>query len=171
MIVFAFVFCGVVVVSAQRSHKTRDDCGGPVRSVVWNAALKDVYDIAHLSCKERLELVRFRFGNSNAYIVNGLGSGFCGATGNCPTWVVARVGGRYRIVLFAGSVIRTVEFNYAGNKIPLLGFRGRMGISEHYIGRYRFSGNKYRLVSCLNETVSTDGKISLVKADRAFCQS
>ena len=169
-LVFSFVFAAAVVSLAQRPDPGVNDCGGQVRSVVWAAIRKDIYDAEHLSCKERLKLTRFRFGDSNAYIVSGFGPEFCVATGNCPTWVVARIGGRHRIVLFAVAVTRTVEFNYSGNKTPSLGFRYTMGISEHYIGRYKFIGGKYQLVSCLHELVSTDGKVSISKAERNSCQ-
>jgi hypothetical protein len=170
-LILLIIFLSTVPTFAFTQSRALPKCGDPIRSVVWQEVRKIDSFSSKWNCNDRLGLDSFRFGNSKGFIVRTLGTPLCGATGNCPTWVVATVGRRYRIVLNAGSVIKTVNIDYRrADRFPTLSFRGKIGASDHYLGKFRFDGNRYRLVSCVYETYTTDGKRHLTKASMEYCR-
>jgi len=148
-------------------------CDEPVRRAVWRTLDKEILSSNPLDCRSVLEAkpVKLSASSANTFVVRGSGLPYCGATGNCSTWIIKRRGRRYEVILNAGSVIKSLEITKrSSNKYSDLIFRGWMGASEHYVGRYRFDGTKYRLNRCTLEAYSADGIRSTSKADRTFCQ-
>lgn len=173
MIVFwRIMFFGILVlgfnlfVFGQSSR-----CNDRLRIPVWRVVEKFDSFSADWNCKEKLEVTSFRFGNSRAYVISGSGSGLCGATGNCPTWVVTNVAGQFRIILSQESATRAVGFRYRSTEgFPDLEFRHRMGAGDFYLGHFRFRGVKYRLFSCSYVVYDTYGKRTVTKAGSDYCQ-
>jgi hypothetical protein len=146
-------------------------CNDKVRVSVWREIAAYESFTSDWNCKDKLRAEGISLGKSKGFIVSGYGSGLCGATGNCPTWVVAKRGEKYRIVLRLLSAIMHVDIKHRGtNNYPDLGFRGRMGLSDHYLGSFRFDGSRYRLRSCFHEVYSIDGEKSLTKAGAQYCR-
>lgn len=163
----ALLFCAALLLVSELHAQSA--CGERIRNVIWRTLDKDILS-GPWDCRKVMELKPIQLGPKKGFVVSGYGPPLCGATGNCSTWVVVINTGRPRLILDAGSVIERVEVTKRPRfQYPDLSFRGRMGIAEHYIGRYRFDGRRYRLIQCLNEVYSTDGKRSVVKAKRGFC--
>lgn len=145
-------------------------CHDQAKAVVWQSLTKQAWFSDFGTCSDRLRTREIKSGNTKILVVSGYGPGLCGATGNCATWVVTRRQKRCKIILDAGSVIQTVDVRRRGlNLYPDLAFRGRMGASDHYLGTFRYDGNRYRLTQCTYEVYDTYGKRSITKAARKFC--
>ena len=155
MTIKAFILVSVIILvgstalfgqSAVKKAHSVQTCHDGAKAIVWGWLQNREWFSDFGSCAERLESKPLQLGKTRGFIINGLGSGLCGATGNCPTWVVASYSKRWRIILDAGSVSRTVDVGKKGkSNYPDLSFRGRMGAGDHYLGKYKYNGDKYSL--------------------------
>ncbi len=144
-------------------------CKDPLRQSIWQTLDKDIQS-GPWGCEKVLKTMPIDLRGTKAFIVRGYGAPFCGATGNCSTWVVARSQRTYRILLDAGSVIEHFDIHRrpSGQKSDFT-FWGRMGAGDHYQGRYRFVGDKYRLLTCRYRVVDIYGKVTATKVWRHYC--
>lgn len=153
-----------------QNKATPSHCTGDARGTIWPFIQKFEMFSSNWKCDEKLVLTSFKAGISRAFIVRGNGSGICGATGNCPTWIVGRVSGHPKVILKAGSITDWYEFNYLkGKSYPELGLRYRMGAGDLYYAKYIYDRNKYRLISCSSETYGTDGIRKLARLPLRAC--
>jgi hypothetical protein len=81
---------------------------------------------------------------------------YCGATGNCSTWILSRRAKTFRVILDAGSIeeINTTKGKSKG--FLNLTLRGHSGAMNHYIGDYEFNGKEYKLKKCSEEITQTN---------------
>ena len=157
------------IVGLDAAANAQSVCREPLRKVVWKSLDQDLRS-GPWNCANVLDAKPIKLGKLKAFIIRGHGQPLCGATGNCSTWIVARIGQSYQKLLYAGSVIEHYDVHrLSTTDTPELTFWGRMGASDHYLGTYRFNGRKYLLKKCIYRFVNTDGKISLNKADNSFC--
>ena len=155
---------------AAQKRNTSGTCNSEAKAAVWPKVRKFESFSSSWKCDEKLLLTSFKVGNSRASLVRGHGEGICGATGNCPTWVVSRFAGRPKIILDAGSITDWYEFNYRkGRPYPDLALRYRMGASDLIYRKYTFDGSNYRLASCFSETYGTDGIRRLTRSHARLC--
>jgi hypothetical protein len=159
----------ISIVMVKGGH-AQSKCTDKLRQTIWKTLnheiLSDPWD-----CEKVLEDRHIRLGRTNAFILRGVGDPFCGVTGNCSTWVVVKGRNFYRVILYAGSVTKTINIKKrAGKRYPDLVFRGRMGASDHYLGTFRFNGHRYKLTTCVNETYSIEGRRSVSSVDKAMCE-
>jgi hypothetical protein len=162
----ALFFCTLLIFVSFTEAQSR--CPDKVRSAVWRTLDGDILS-GNWDCKKVLEIKRIKRSAPQLYVVRGYGLPFCGATGNCSTWVVEVSGKKARIVLDAGSVIEPFDIA-TGGKYPILSFRGRMGGGEFYRGTYVFTAGRYSLKDCLNEYSGVSPtKLKITLADRKYC--
>lgn len=104
--------------------------------------------------------------NRNEYVVRT--NPWCGATGNCQTFIVQAKGNSYKIILDS-----TVE-EIIVDKTKSSGFRDilstfDLGAPNRNLTRFRFTNGKYRVKECLDEHTTIDGERSLRKLKLADC--
>lgn len=161
------VLCAMQIFSPHLYAQAK--CSDSLRNTVWRTLKKITVSEAG-DCRKVLNVRPLRLGAKAAFVVRGAyGQLFCGATGNCSTWIVAG-GRRPRIILYSGSVVERIEVRPRGKKYPDLSFRWLMGASDAYLGVYRFVLSRYELRGCFYEDYGTDGERSLTKAKREFCK-
>jgi len=95
---------------------------------------------------------------------------YCGATGNCSTWILSRKGNGYKILLDAGSV-KYVEIQAKTTN----GYRDLMtrygsGAMNHYLRTFKFNGKKYQAEKCVEEITNIDDDKSFVRRKVSDCQ-
>ncbi len=146
-------------------------CDDRLRMAIWRTLDQDILS-GPWDCRKVLTVKPIKLGTVNAFIVRGYGMPFCGATGNCSTWILTGRGKRFRIILNPGSVIETIDIKKRGrNRYPDLTFSGRMAADDHYLGTYRFKGSRYRLRRCVEEVYSVEGERSIVRAKKEMCRN
>lgn len=161
---------GVTVLFSQTAH-TQSKCNEPIRKVIWKTLDKDILS-GPWDCRKALEAQNISLGKLKAVLVRGYGVPFCGATGNCSTWLLSRRNNKWRMILNAGSVIEYFEIKpRPSTKTPDLLFRGRMGAGDSYMGLYRFNGVKYTLQSCKYEVYDINRKRSVRRVSRQYCSN
>lgn len=158
------------ILFGQTAH-AQSKCNEPIRRVIWKTLDKDILS-GPWDCRKALETQNISSGKLKAVLVRGYGVPFCGATGNCSTWLLSRRNNKWRMILNAGSVIKDFEIKpRRSTKYPDLLFRGRMGAGDHYMGLYRFDGIRYKLRSCNYEVYDTYGRRSVTRASRDYCSN
>lgn len=147
----------------------RSVCNNDVRSTVWQQMVGRDWFSSEWDCN-KIELRQFRFKNEKAFVVNSPGMG-CGATGNCPTWVVLNSKGRQRIILDLGSQdYKMYEIKYhKGSHVPELWFRHRMGSADFYESRFTYYKGRYQLTECSYEYWDIDRTYHTHRANRKYC--
>lgn len=159
------------ILALSQTILAQPKCSEPVRKTVWQTLDKEILS-GPWDCREVLETQDISSSRLDAILVRGYGPPFCGATGNCSTWLLSRVNGKWRIILNAGSVIEYFEIKTRRNSgYPDLLFRSRMGIRDHYSGTYRFNGKRYSLLSCKYEVYDAHGKLSVTRAPSGYCSN
>ncbi len=95
---------------------------------------------------------------------------YCGATGNCSTWILSRQAKTFRVILDAGSIeeINTTKGKSKG--FVNLTSRGNSGAMNHYIGDYEFNGKEYKLKKCSEEITQTNGSNSVLGRKISDCK-
>ncbi|HXH70383.1 MAG TPA: hypothetical protein VNI60_08645, partial [Pyrinomonadaceae bacterium] len=73
---------------------------------------------------------------------------FCGATGNCSTWILSKNGKTYKVILDAGSIEEIKSIKGKSRGFQNISSRYDSGAMNHYIGIYHFNGKKYQLKKC-----------------------
>ena len=168
----AFLLLLSVVAFGQSSatkSKSVSTCDHPAKVAVWRWLLRQDWFEDFGKCSERLDMETIKLGPAKGVIVRGYGDGLCGATGNCPTWVLLNRRNKFRIILNVTG-IKTVETKQSGKKNqPLVLFRHHMAINEHYLSTFRFTREKFTLVRCQIEVYATDGKRHISKAPSKYC--
>ena len=153
----------------SQSASAQSMCTDPLRRVIWNTLNQDILS-GPWDCRKVLERKKLSSGKLNAVVVGGYGAPFCGATGNCSTWVLNRRNGKWRIIRDPGSVIERFEIKPRNsNNYPDLVFRGKVGAGDHYLGWHRFDGMKYEILNCKHECVDVNGRRSISRASRKYC--
>ena len=154
--------------SKATKSKSISTCHDPAKAVVWQWLMRQDYFDDFGKCSERLETETINLGTSKGFIVRGLGAGLCGATGNCPTWILLKNGAQLKIILNL-TAIKTFEIKQPNKKHqPLFLFRYRMGASDHYLSTFRFTGKGFTLLRCQSEYYDIDGKRHISKASRKY---
>src|SRR5205085_9061810 len=59
---------------------------------------------------------------------------YCGATGNCSTWILSKSGNKYQIIFDAGSIEKLEIKNQITRSYRNLLIRGHLGAMNHYLG-------------------------------------
>lgn len=95
---------------------------------------------------------------------------FCGATGNCSTWLLGKNSKNYKLLLDAGSVEEVKPINGRARGFQNLSSRYHGGMMNHTIGVYKFTGKKYKLTACSEEDGSIDGGVVIVKKKLTDCK-
>ena len=81
---------------------------------------------------------------------------FCGAHGNCPTWVYRKTGGEYNLLLSTGGQTLKLE-KTSTEKFRDLRSSGSSSASEYNWTIYKFDGTTYKSDMCYS-SVYTEGK-------------
>jgi hypothetical protein len=97
------------------------------------------------------------------------GSFFCGATGNCETWVIRRERNGYKVILDASSIEEVHIQQEKTRRYSDLITSHDGGISHHTLAHYKYRDGKYTLKKCTVETVDTDGKKHIVMKKLSDC--
>lgn len=161
------LFAGVLACS--QSVLAQSKCTEPIRQVIWKTLNRDILS-GPWDCRKVLDTQNISSGELNAILIRGHGAPFCGATGNCSTWLLNRRNAKWRIILDPGSVIKDFEIKSRGSTdYPDLLFRGRIGAGNHYLGLYRSNGLNYKLLNCKYEVYDTNGRRSVSRASRMYC--
>jgi hypothetical protein len=95
---------------------------------------------------------------------------FCGATGNCSTWLLGKNGKDYKLLLDAGTVEEVKPLKGKRRGFQNLSSRYHGGTMNHTIGIYKFTGKKYNLTACSDENGLIDGSVVFVKKPLTDCQ-
>jgi hypothetical protein len=95
---------------------------------------------------------------------------YCGATGNCRTWVV-RKRKRYEILFDAGVIEKIEATNRRTNDFRDLQTRYRLGLYDRALTTAKFDGKKYRIKECFAEGENpVDGSRWRVRRKLPYCQ-
>lgn len=145
-------------------------CDEPIRNTVWRALGKPITSEMG-DCRKVLGVSPIKLGTGSAFIVRGRGD-FCGATGNCSTWIVERRVGRFRLILNVGSVLEgpSKSRERGHSQYPDIAFRFHFSATEYYLGTFSFARAKYRLKSCAKEFYDGKKIRSTTQTDLVWCQ-
>lgn len=155
--------------SKATKSKSVSTCNHLAKVAVWRWLIRQDWFEDFGKCSERLDTETIKLGATNGIIVRGYGAGLCGATGNCPMWILLNSRNKFRIILNVTG-IKTVETKLSARKNqPLLLFRHHMAANEHYLSTFRFTGEKFTLIRCQLEVYDTDGKQHISMAPRKYC--
>jgi hypothetical protein len=95
---------------------------------------------------------------------------YCGATGNCSTWILSKSGNQYQIIFNAGSIEKVTVENQIAKGYRNLLIRSHAGAMNHFLGKARFDGKKYQIKECIEEITKTNGSSSIVRRNPSDCQ-
>lgn len=94
---------------------------------------------------------------------------YCGATGNCQTWVIQQERKGYKVILNASSIEEVqIQKGRTGNYRDLV-VRGHGGAMDHSLAYYKYRAGKYTLQKCLAETMDTYGKSHIKRLKLSEC--
>lgn len=145
-------------------------CDDSAKKVVWRWLRSQEWFDDFGKCSERLETNQITMGVSKGLVVRGFGSGMCGATGNCLTWILINHGARPKIIINVTAIKRIEIKRTKDKRSPLLLFKYNMSIGEHYVSTFRFRNNRLTFLRCQNEFVDTDGNRSISKVSSKHCR-
>jgi hypothetical protein len=95
---------------------------------------------------------------------------FCGATGNCSTWVLRRQRNQYDLIYDAGSIEEIEATNEYTRNYRNLRTKGNSGAMNHYLARATFNGKKYQIKECAEEILRLDGSKTSIRRKPLDCQ-
>jgi hypothetical protein len=95
---------------------------------------------------------------------------YCGATGNCSTWILSKRGNKYQIIFDAGSIEKIEAKNQITGSYRDLLIRSHSGAMNHFLGTAKFDGKKYQIKECFEEIKDTKGSSSIVRRRPSDCQ-
>lgn len=98
------------------------------------------------------------------------GNFYCGATGNCPFWVLRPVKGGYKILLdaYVAKEVQVQSQKTSGYKNLVTCFD--CGMLDRTLGHFNYSGGKYNLRKCVADRMDIYGKSYLKRRKLSECR-
>jgi hypothetical protein len=97
----------------------------------------------------RVALVRLRRPGPPNVIAQGLGQEVCGATGNCPLWVLEKSGGHYKLILNGFGQTFTVQSTRTnGFSDIVISMQGSATSSDLML--YKYKNGQYHRTACFD---------------------
>ena len=117
-------------------------------------------ELRKIAEQSRFELVDLNADGVSEVVVQPIGlKAGCGATGNCPFWVFALGGGKYRLILGTSGQMYRVE-SHGSNGYSDISVADHDSATEKTIYQFRFLRGQYKKIACYQAWWSTtDGRL------------
>ncbi len=151
-------------IQANIKEDSKFVCKNEIIKAVWInlAVVNDFYESANAYIKEHktkdcLEIfdsikdVDLNNDGVNETVIQSNSTMFCGSAGDCGTWIVSKISGKYQVIFDSASA-ESLEglqpLKTKTNKFKNLKIRLNNGIQEDNIGIFVFDGKEYKLKKC-----------------------